>query len=162
MHNEKLDDPSNQETKETSLACIIGDKSNEGAVSEKSDFKIMQTNNGTKLAETEQVEQPHIEKSVKFSENVTSRELRRMTSEEKRIQEEEECYAKLVASTKASLATKASNLAASITSASALEASLAGASPKAASTKSWVAAMAAANLRLVSYTVPHTRQVRMA
>merc|ERR1712156_6515 len=95
--------------------------------------KIIQTNNGTKLAETEQVEQPHIEKSVKFSENVTSRELRRMTSEEKRIQEEEECYAKLVASTKASLATKASNLAASITSASALEASLAGASPMAAS-----------------------------
>ena len=75
MQDKKLDDPSNQETKETSLVCMIGDIPNEAtAVDNKNDPKIMhqQTDNGTSsitnLSKTEQkVDAKSTEKSGKTS-----------------------------------------------------------------------------------------------
>ena len=74
MQDKKLDDPSNQETKETSLVCMIGDIPNEATtVNNKNDPKVMQqqTDNGTSitsLSKTEQkVDPKSSEKSGKTS-----------------------------------------------------------------------------------------------
>ena len=60
MQDKKLDDPSNQETKEPSLVCMIGDIPNEATtVDNKNDPKIMQqqTDNGTSITNLSKTEQ---------------------------------------------------------------------------------------------------------
>ena len=64
MHNEKLDDPSNQETKEPTLTCIIGHIPNEAT--EKNDPKIKQQCNDGKTKK----EQKIIEKKSSSVKNV--------------------------------------------------------------------------------------------
>merc|ERR1712051_944071 len=67
--DKKLDDPSNQETKEPSLVCMIGDIPNEAtAVDNKNDPKIMQqTDNGTSITNLSKTEQKSDPKSTEKS-----------------------------------------------------------------------------------------------